>query len=318
MSTTRAYRGAALSEQDFPLDALGERLADGDTIVWVDIDHHDAADLASVGAELGLHQLAVEDAEQRHQRPKLDHYRTHQFLAVYGTTVAGDGTLSTCELSVFVTDRALVTVHDGFDMSRVTRRWDDSVVPCDRVGVLLHALLDVVVDGHLGAVSAIDDRIEELEGTVFADNPDVRRLQRETVRLRRSLSRLRRAVLPMREIMTGLTRVDGLVDEELDPYYGDIRDHVVHASEWAESLRDHVIALRETQLTIQGNRLNLVMKKVTGWAAIIAVPTAITGFYGQNVPYPGTGEPWGFWVSSAVIVVVGVWLYAMFKRKDWL
>ncbi|SES47427.1 magnesium transporter CorA family protein [Actinokineospora terrae] len=318
MSTTRAYRGAALSEQDFPVDGLGERLAGGDTIVWVDIDHHDSADLAAVGAELGLHQLAVEDAEQRHQRPKLDQYRTHQFLAVYGTTVADDGTLTTCELSVFVTDRALVTVHDGFDMSRVTRRWDDSVVPCDRVGVLLHALLDVVVDGHLGAVSAIDDRIEELEGVVFEDSPDVRQLQRETVRLRRSLSRLRRAVLPMREIMTGLSRVDGLVDEELDPYYGDIRDHVVHASEWAESLRDHVIALRETQLTIQGNRLNLVMKKVTGWAAIIAVPTAITGFYGQNVPYPGNGEPWGFWVSSVVIVVVGVWLYAMFKRKDWL
>ncbi|GLW95213.1 magnesium transporter CorA family protein [Actinokineospora globicatena] len=318
MSTTRLYRGAELSEEDFPVDGLRARLAAGDAIAWVDIDHHDDAALAAVGTELGLHQLAVEDAEQRHQRPKLDQYRTHQFLAVYGTTVADDGSLTTCELSIFVTDRALVTVHDGFDMTPVTRRWDDSVVACDRVGALLHALLDVVVDGHLGAVSTLDDRIEDLEGLVFEDTPDVRRLQRDAVLLRRSLSRLRRVVLPMREIMTGLTRVAGLVDEELDPYFGDIRDHVVHATEWTESLRDHVTALRETQLTIQGNRLNLVMKKVTGWAAIIAVPTAITGFYGQNVPYPGNGEPWGFWVSTTVILGLGIWLYAMFKRKDWL
>ncbi|GAA3005593.1 magnesium transporter CorA family protein [Actinokineospora diospyrosa] len=318
MSTTRAYRGGELVEEDFPLDGLSDRVADEGTVVWVDIDHHDDAALRQVGGELGLHELALEDAAQRHQRPKVDLYRTHQFLAVYGVSMADDGTLSTHEVSVFVTARALVTVHDGFDMTRVARRCANSVLTGDRVGVLLHALLDDIVDGHLQATTTLDERIEDLEGVIFEDNPDVRRLQREAVRLRRSLSHLRRVVLPMRDIMTGLTRVHDLVDAELEPYFSDIRDHVAHATEWTESLRDHVTALRETQLTIQGNRLNLVMKKVTGWAAIIAVPTAITGFYGQNVPYPGTGEPWGFWMSSGVIVVLGVGLYLMFKRKDWL
>jgi magnesium transporter len=110
----------------------------------------------------------------------------------------------------------------------------------------------------------------------------------------------------------------GLVTEELAPYYQDVYDHVLRASEWTESLRDLVTTIRETSLTIQGNRLNIITKKVTSWAAIIAVPTAVTGFYGQNVPYPGFGKEWGFWVSSVVIVGGSGALYTAFKRKDWL
>ena len=104
----------------------------------------------------------------------------------------------------------------------------------------------------------------------------------------------------------------------MTPYFQDVYDHVLRAAEWTESLRDLVTTIRETQLNIQGNRLNLIMKKVTGWAAIIAVPTAITGFYGQNVPYPGDGQPWGFWTSTVAILVVGGGLYLLFKRRDWL
>ncbi|WP_018685040.1 magnesium transporter CorA family protein [Actinokineospora enzanensis] len=316
MTTTRLYRAGRLSEEDFPLSELGERLSEPDTVAWVDIA--DDSDLAMVGAELGLHELALEDARQRGQRPKIDHYRSHQFLSIYGASLSEDGSLSVRELSVFVTARALVTVHDGYDMTQVARRWDESVLECDRVGVLLHGLIDVVVDGHLQAASALDELTEDLEGVVFEDRPNVRELQQNTVRVRRSLSSLRRVVLPMRDIMTELPRDTHLIDARLQPYFADIRDHVTHAAEWTESLRDHVTALRETQLNIQSNRLNLIMKKVTGWAAIIAIPTAITGFYGQNVPYPGTGEPWGFWVSTAVMVVASCALYLMFKRKDWL
>jgi magnesium transporter len=78
------------------------------------------------------------------------------------------------------------------------------------------------------------------------------------------------------------------------------------------------MALLETHLTVRGNRLNVIMKQVTSWAAIIAVPTAVTGFYGQNVPYPGFGHTSGFWVSSIILIVLSVGLYVMFRRKDWL
>jgi magnesium transporter len=109
-----------------------------------------------------------------------------------------------------------------------------------------------------------------------------------------------------------------IVDDAVGPYFQDVYDHVLRVTEWADSLRDLLANILETRLTVRGNRLNVIMKKVTSWAAIIAVPTAVTGFYGQNLPYPGFSQAWGFWVSSAVIVVLSLTLYITFKVKDWL
>jgi magnesium transporter len=123
----------------------------------------------------------------------------------------------------------------------------------------------------------------------------------------------------MREVVNTLMRRDvGLVSHEMTPYYQDVHDQVLRATEWTESLRDLVATILETNLTIQGNRLNIITKKVTSWAAIIAVPTAITGFYGQNVPYPGFLDTSGFVVSSLLIVALSVGLYLAFRRRDWL
>ena len=130
---------------------------------------------------------------------------------------------------------------------------------------------------------------------------------------------LRRVVLPMREVLNSLLRRDlHVVDGEIMPYFQDIYDHVLRATEWTESLRDLVTTILETHLTVRGNRLNVIMKQVTSWAAIIAVPTAITGFYGQNVPYPGFGRIAGFWTSTLVMLGLSLTLYVIFRRKDWL
>ena len=104
----------------------------------------------------------------------------------------------------------------------------------------------------------------------------------------------------------------------MGPYFQDVYDHVLRATEWTESLRDLVSTILETNLSIQGNRLNTITKKVTSWAAIIAVPTAVTGFYGQNVPYPGFGQWHGFVVSTLVTVLLAGGFYVTFKRKGWL
>jgi len=130
---------------------------------------------------------------------------------------------------------------------------------------------------------------------------------------------LRRAVLPMREVVNTLMRRD--VDQiapDMVPYLQDVYDHVLRATEWTESLRDLVATILDTNLSIQSNRMNLIMKKVTSWAAIIAVPTAITGFFGQNLLFAGFGTVWGTYLSSGLIVVTGLALYTTFKRQDWL
>jgi magnesium transporter len=168
-------------------------------------------------------------------------------------------------------------------------------------------------------VQSLDDEIEQLEDLLFDDRPHDSAVQRRSFELRKSLVQLRRVVLPMREVVNTMMRRDvGIVPEQLTPYFQDVYDHVLRATEWTESLRDLVTTIMETNLTVQGNRLNVITKKVTSWAAIIAVPTAITGFYGQNIPFPGFSRTSGFVASSVLIVLLSAVLYVAFKRKDWL
>ena len=127
------------------------------------------------------------------------------------------------------------------------------------------------------------------------------------------------ATSTLAEVVNTLMRRDlHVIDEPMAPYFQDVYDHVLRATEWTESLRDLVTTILETNLTIQSNRLNGIMKKVTSWAAVIAVPTAVTGFYGQNVPYPGFGHWSGFATSTAVVVLLSTGLYLTFKRRDWI
>jgi len=323
MPHTRLYRDGKLVAEGFPVAEVSDRLVDESAVVWFDLCEPTEEDLASISEELGLHPLAVEDAIHESQRPKLDHYKTHLFLTAYSVVLdAATGELDACEVAAFVTKQALVTVRKtpGFDIDEVIRRWDDAPVgiPCG-VALLLHGLLDYVVDTHFTAVQSLDTQIEALEDELFSEDSPDRDMQRRTYELRKSLVTLRRVVLPMREVVNSLMRRDlQVVTPELMPYYQDVYDHVLRATEWTESLRDLVTTILETHLTVRGNRLNVIMKQVTSWAAIIAVPTAVTGFYGQNVPYPGFGHVDGFWFSTGIMIFLSGMLYFIFRRKDWL
>ncbi|MCW2753908.1 MAG: Mg2 transporter protein CorA family protein [Marmoricola sp.] len=312
-----------MTDEDFPVDQVSEHLAEESALVWVDLCAPDLEDLQLVADELGLHRLAVEDAAQGRQRPKFDRYPGHDFLSAYAVQLdVESGQLITSEIAAFITLNALITVRrdETFSIDRLLARWDEEVdLTKFGVGALLHGLLDFVVDGHFDTVESLDYQIEELEDLLFDDRPHDQTVQRRSFELRKSLVQIRRVVLPMREVVNTLMRREiGYVSDELMPYYQDVYDHVLRATEWTESLRDLVNTILETNLTIQGNRLNIITKKVTSWAAIIAVPTAITGFYGQNLPYPGFGHQSGFIASSSLIVALSGILYLIFKRKDWL
>lgn len=312
-------------QDDFKFDDISEYLREDDALVWVDLcepDHDTMCDLAD---ELGLNRWAVEDAVAAAERVKAATYETHTFFTVYAVDVVSDGPrrmLSMQRISAFVLPRGLITVRltSDVDMADVTRRWEEIGGQQYGVGSLVHGLLDVVVDSHFSAVEALDDRIEAIEDELFDGKPHQASFQRRTFQTRRDLVSLRRVALPMREVVNSIQhhRSEVGTAPELDPLYADLYDHVLRVSEWTESLRDMVTTIFETNLSLQDARLNTIMKKLTGWAAIIAVPTAITGFYGQNVPYPGFGRTAGFVASSAVIIVLMVVLYAMFRRRDWL
>jgi magnesium transporter len=322
MSTTRLYKNGALVKENFPVADISDHIAVKGCAVWADFVSPTEADLASIGEELGLHQLAVEDAVHGYQRPKLDHYDTHMFLAAYAVSLDPDtGELFTHEIKAFITKSALVTVHDDdFDMSKVVALWENErELAKHGVGFLVWGLLDHIVDGHFDTVQQLDGQIELLEDALFDERPREREVQRRSFELRKSLVLLRRVVLPMREVVNSLLRRDiGVMDPKIAPYFQDVYDHVLRATEWTESLRDLISTILETNISIQSNRMNLIMKKVTSWAAIIAVPTAITGFFGQNLLFPGNGTQWGVALSAVLIIGTSVSLYVSFKKRDWL
>jgi len=321
---TRLYRNGVLERENLAVSEISEVLDGPGVVVWLDLCTADGEGLEAIEEEFGLHALAIEDASQGRQRPKVDHYATHLFVNAY--EVAFDETtteLVSHEVSMFVLPNALITVRKDreFDIAEVVSRWDNSPdLAKEGVGFLLYGVLDHIVDGHFTAVQDLDEKIDALEDELFDDSHDhIRDVQRKSFALRKNLLLLRRFVLPMREVVNGLMRRDlKVVTEPLMPYYQDVYDHVLRATEWTESLRDMVSTILETNLTIQGNRMNLIMKKVTSWAAIIAVPTAVTGFYGQNLPYPGFNHQSGFIVSSVLIAGGAALLYWIFRRKDWL
>ena len=324
---TRLWSDGALKAENFPLDDVSTRLTESGALVWVDVCNPDPALLSELVGELGLDGRADRDVDG--QRTKATRYANHTFLTVYATDVGpiipGDiaSRLLTARISIFVLPAAVMTVrHENdpakpvFDIDEVVRRWDDNADLLRKGSpALLHELLDVVVDEQFDTIQQLDDAIESLEDGLFDDTGDNRTIQRNTYRLRKELVELRRIVLPMREVVNTIRRS---ATAKTDDLYDDLYDNVIRAGEWTESLRDMITTVFETNLSLQDARLNIVVKKLTGWAAIIAVPTLVTGWYGQNIPYPGFNQVSGLVTSATLSVITSMVLFVMFKRRGWI
>ncbi len=320
---TRAYKDGALAAEGFPVSQVSDLLADPDTVIWVDLCGPSVVELHELADELGLHELAVEDALGDHQRPKVDRYTTHLFFSCHAVTVDQEGQeLRESEIDAFIGSRWFITVRkeNGFPLEPVLERWDRSPdLAVHGVSFLLYGMLDVVVDGYFDAIEQFDEYYDEVSEGIFNEHPLDPVQQQHWFRMRQALVRFHRLAVPLREAISGLMRRDhSAVSEAMYPYFQDVYDHVLRVSESTDALRDLVSTIVETNLSLRDYRQNLVMKKVTSWAAIIAVPTLITGFYGMNVPYPGFARHSGVMWSVGLIVGLSGTLFVIFKRKDWL
>ena len=312
--------------EGFPADQTTAMLAERPkAVLWLDLFDPDEHDLQVVAAEFALHPLAIEDAVHDHQRPKLDRYPGHLFINVYAVEVETDGErprTSKAEISFFVTERALITVRKSpVGTDRFVERWaaDADLAAAEGVSFLVYGLLDVVVDGHLAAARALDESMDRTEDIMLEEGGAPRQIRMYGFALRKSLAELRRAVAPMPDLIADVMRPDSqLAGEQLEPYYRDVDDHARRATDVIDHARDRINGLLEADLTEQSNQLNDVTRKLAAWAAIIAVPTAVTGFFGQNLPYPGYGKWWGFVLSLTLIVAAASILYWYLKRRGWL
>lgn len=322
MARTRVYCKGILEAEDFPVADISEHLERPDTVVWADFCGPSKEELLELADELGLHELAVEDALGPHQRPKLDHYASHNFLASHAVELKDDGTLIETEVDAFINERWLVTVRkdENFSLEPVIARWDRSTdLAVHGVSFLLYGLLDAVVDTYFDAVQCFDEFYDQISEGIFAEKPIPPAEQKHWFQTRQALIRFHRLVVPMREAVSGLMRREhSPVTDDLYPYYQDVYDHVLRVAESTDALRDLIATIVETNLSLRDYRTNQIAKQVTSWAAIIAVPTLITGWYGMNVPYPGSGETWGVLLAALSVVVVSGGLFVVFRKRDWL
>jgi magnesium transporter len=198
-------------------------------------------------------------------------------------------------------------------MRPVLDRWNDADRPPGGVDFLVYALLDIVVDTQYRIAQRIDEAMDSVEDRMLGDGPAPRDVRRRGFTLRRHLAALRRAVAPMPDVTRSFSG-----DAHLEPYYRDVEDHARHALDLIEHSRIRITELLDDDLAEQSNELNVVTRKLAAWAAIIAIPTALTGYFGQNVPYPGYDQWWGYVLSTTLIAISASGLYLYLKRRGWL
>ena len=289
---------------------------------WLDVVKPDASELALIGDELGLHPLAVEDALDRHDRPKADAYDGYYFIAFTALDSQSPGALRTELFSIFAFKDVVVTVRSESWPARdeVEKRWRDGRLAS--AGMLLHALLDTTVDGYFPIVDDYGERADVLEGLILQDTNGaaLRTSLGELFLLKRDLLRVRKLIAPEREVLQVLSRGDvEIYGREDRRYFQDVYDHVVRVTDEIDTLRDLVSNVVDANLAAVSNRLNEVMKVLTALATILLVMTVVTGFFGQNfvafIPYDSAVA---FWGSIAFMIVAALSLAVYFRRKGWL
>jgi magnesium transporter len=297
-----------------------QRLLDKGELLWFDLYRPDADELGMLATVFGVHQLALEDAEQFGQRPKLEDYDDFTQLVAYGVQ---DGTDDLVEVHFFYSTRYLVTVRHGdcAAFAEVRNRLAHRAKPVSRL-LLLHHILDELTDGFFPVLSSFDDRIDQLQDEIFA-KPTDQQLS-ELFNRKRWLIGVRKVITPQRDLVASL--VDGVnelpgMTREIERYFRDLYDHLIRVSDLVDSYRDLLTDSMDAYLSTVSNRLNVVMKQLTVIATIFLPLAFLTGFFGQNfswmvVRLGGLGPFLVLGLGSELAVVAA--MLTLFRRRGWL
>ncbi|QES44583.1 transporter [Streptomyces venezuelae] len=317
-------------------DTFRELREQPDGMAWIGLARPTEAELLSLAAEFDLHELALEDAMEAHQRPKLERYGDTLFVVLRAARyLDAPEEVDFGELHVFVGPDFVITVRHSAapDLSGVRRRLEETP-DLLKLGpeAVLYAILDAVVDGYVPVVAGVQNDIDEIETEVFRGDPEVSRriyeLSREMVEFQRATRPL---VSMLHSLMAGFAKYG--TDEELQRYLRDVADHVTHTSERVDSFRQalaDILTVNATLVTQQQNaemralaeagfEQNEEIKKISSWAAILFAPTLVGTIYGMNFEtMPELKWAAGYPFAILLMAVVCVSLYFIFKRRDWL
>lgn len=308
--------------EDIPLDAISDVLAvDDGSFVWVGLYEPGEELLDKLQEEFGLHDLAIEDAHNAHQRPKIEAFGNTLFVAVHTAQLVNEH-VRFGETHIFFGKRFLITVRHGASLTfAVVRQKLEREPEILKLGpsVALHGVLDFIVDNYEPIVDDFEEELDDLEHAIFAED-----FRKETVQrlytLRKELTQMRTAVAPMQDILSQIMRSETLgIPDEAKPYFRDVRDHAGRTIDVIDVLRETAGAAMSVNLSLVNYAQGEVVKKLAGWAGLLAVPTLVASWYGMNFKHmPELAHRYAYPVLIGVVAVACIVLYRYLKKVRWL
>jgi magnesium transporter len=307
---------------NFPTAEISEYCLNKQNVVWADVSDPTGEDFLELAEEFGFHPLSIEDCQQAHQRPKVEEYAGYYFIVLYEAELAGPkDDLELRELNIFLGANYLVTVHSRpiraiTRAGRLWKEWSDRAEHGS--GLLAYLLIDAIVDDYMPLLDIISDRMDELEDQIFGE------FQQEAIqeifRIKKQLLYLRRSITPLRDVFnTMLRREQPIFERATHVYFQDVFDHIIRVADTIDTLRDMLGSTMDAYLSVAGNRMNMVMKRLTSIATILMSVTLIAGIYGMNFEImPELKWRYGYVFALVSMVVVGLAIYVYMRKIEWL
>ena len=306
---------------DIPKADVSEYVKRPECFVWVALKDPEPAELAEMQEEFGLHHLAVEDATQGHQRPKIEEYGDTIFAVLHVPQLRG-ADVDVGELDIFVGRNYVLSVRHRFEPGfQAVRDRVETEPNLLRVGsgFVLYALMDNVVDRYFPLVDALEVQLEAIEQRIFTE--DLARANlRELYDLKYKLMVVRHAIEPLIDVLHKLYggRVPPVCIGVQD-YFRDVYDHLLRVSQQLDGLRDMVVTAMQVNLSTVNMATTEVTKRLAAYAALVAVPTLIAGIYGMNFKFmPELQHIWGYPVALGIMVGIDLFLWWRFRKAGWL
>lgn len=292
-----------------------------DEFAWIGLVDPTAEEMADLKAMFNLHPLAVEDALNGRQVPKVDVYGDQLFVVVKTAHLEGEK-IAYGETCIFVGANHLISVRHGSARTHSGLRQQLQHSPrllSQGPDYVLHGIIDFVVDGYLPIIEALEDKVLELEKHVLISLLQPEQIRR-IFRMRRQVIRFQRILGPMAEVVGKLSHLElPCVDENVQPFFKDVHDHIRRVDGMVSGLREIMTSVFEASNLLEQQRQGAITRQLAAWAAILAVPTAIAGIYGMNFKnMPELETQYGYFVVLAVIAVLCSILYVRFKKAGWL
>jgi magnesium transporter len=315
------YENGVRRPGEVDLEQAYERCRSPECFAWIGLHEPTEEEFDSVRREFDLHELAVEDAIKAHQRPKLEVYDDTLFVVLKTASYVDQlDEVELGEIQIFVGEGFIVTVRHGETELHDVRLRLEQRPDLLRLGpgAAMHAIIDRVVDDYGPIISAVEDDIRQVEAHVFTqDRPTP---AERIYKLKREVLELYGAIAPLVEPVDRLERGHyPFIPAELIPYFRDVKDHLIRSVREVEGFRELLTSVLTANLTQISVRQNEDVRKISAWAAIIAVPTLISGIYGMNFEHmPELEWTFGYPLSLGGMATACALLFGLFKRAGWL